>query len=482
MSDHGAAPPAEHGFSLMGCFPADPFPHPLLQVEDADGSLDGVLDPGLFAGQAERRQGAAIAGDLASMPFEDLIGLLELGRRTGSLVLHGMGLEARIVLVDGRVVHAVCGGHTGEAAFRRIARDASGPFDFVPGLSGATPPTTIQREVSELFAELGRPAAEDQPLEPPTVGPPGVTAVPGNGVPSRERAWTSLPEPGSVIDKYRIEALIGTGGFGAVYRATHLILRTSVALKLLKPEVVRKNPFLAERLCEEARFAAQLNTPGMVRVFDVTHSPRLTYIVMEYIEGLSLSETLRASGPMDHRRVVWLGLQVCLALKAALAEGLIHRDVKPANILLAKSGAVKIVDLGLAQQVGAETTPEQQSFGGTPNYMAPEQSTDPNRVDFRSDIYALGVTLYQAALGRLPFSGADAMETIRMHQAAPVPLPSALAPGFPAELERLLLWMLEKQPEARPASYDQLLTALDEVLAGMSLGAGGSAGEAAKAR
>jgi serine/threonine-protein kinase len=275
---------------------------------------------------------------------------------------------------------------------------------------------------------------------------------------------------GSVIDKFRIEELLGTGGFAAVYRATHLLLRIPVALKLLKPEVVRTRPFLAELLCEEARFAAQLNHPNVVRVFDVTHTPQITYIIMEFIEGESLAETIHAEGPLALKRVLAIGLDVCRGLQAAAAQGMIHRDIKPANILMTKPGLAKIVDLGLAQQRNAGTKePESSMVVGTPAYMAPEQALQPDQVDFRADIYSLGVTLYHAALGRPPFQGRTPVESISLHQRQPVPPPQDIIPTFPFELSRILLWMLEKDPADRPASYEQLVEGLEETLQSLAL-------------
>ena len=283
-------------------------------------------------------------------------------------------------------------------------------------------------------------------------------------------AGAGLPAIGSVIDKYRVEELLGTGGFAAVYRATHLLLRIPVALKLLKPEVVKARPFLAELLCEEARFAAQLNHTNVVRVFDVTHTPQITYIIMEYIEGRSLMDVIHEEGPLSLKRVLGIGLDVCRGLQAAHVQGMIHRDIKPANILMTKTGQAKIVDLGLAQQRtsgGKET--ESKMVVGTPAYMAPEQAATPELVDFRADIYSLGVTLYQAALGRPPFQGRTPVESISMHQTQPVPPPHELVPTFPFELSRMLLWMLEKDRENRPASYEQLIEGMEETLQSLAL-------------
>ncbi|MFN8094168.1 MAG: serine/threonine-protein kinase [Vicinamibacteria bacterium] len=276
----------------------------------------------------------------------------------------------------------------------------------------------------------------------------------------------SLPAIGSVIDKYRIEELLGTGAFAAVYRATHLLLRIPVALKLLKPRVLRQRPLLAGLLCEEARFAAQLNHPNVVRVFDVTHNPKITYIVMEFIEGESLHQAVRRKGRLRALDAVDVGIDITRGLLGALDQGLIHRDIKPANILLARSGVAKIVDLGLAQQADDESRARATDSGrmvvGTPMYMAPEQASRPEDVDFRADVYSLGATLYHAVTGRPPFDDEKPIDVLARHQKEPVRPPDQVAPDVPFELSRLLMWMLEKEREKRP-DYGQLLVAFDEV-------------------
>jgi serine/threonine protein kinase len=328
------------------------------------------------------------------------------------------------------------------------------PRDVFATSSGAGPMMPSVAPSSNLDASLDR-RLESIRREPAAKGP-----SPGSG----------LPAIGSVIDKYRIEELLGTGGFAAVYRATHLLLRIPVALKLLKPEVVRSRPFLAELLCEEARFAAQLNHGNVVRVFDVTHTPQITYIIMEFIEGRSLMEVIHDEGPLALKRVLGIGLDVCRGLQAASEQGMIHRDIKPANILMTKHDQAKIVDLGLAQQrtAGGKES-ESKMVVGTPAYMAPEQALTPEQVDFRADIYSLGVTLYHAALGRPPFQGRTPVESISLHQTQPVPAPQDIIPNFPFELSRLLLWMLEKDAANRPASYDQLIEGLEETLQSLAL-------------
>jgi eukaryotic-like serine/threonine-protein kinase len=276
-----------------------------------------------------------------------------------------------------------------------------------------------------------------------------------------------LPAPGSVIDKYRVEGLLGTGGFAAVYRATHLLLRVPVALKLLRPEVIERDPRTADQLCEEARFAALVNHPNVVRVFDVTRTRQLTYIVMEFIDGDSLAATLKRQGPLSPVEVLRIGMDIVNGLRAALGQGLIHRDIKPANILLPKTGGARIVDLGLVHRVsdsGVQAESAAGSLVGTPAYMAPEQAVDPERVDFRADVYALGATLYHAAVGRPPFSSKDMLELVDMHKRATVVPPSEVRAGVPAELSRLLLWMLEKDPAARATSYENLLAGMEEAL------------------
>jgi len=270
------------------------------------------------------------------------------------------------------------------------------------------------------------------------------------GVAARRRARRheqGTLRPGAILDKYRIEELLGVGGFAVVYRATHMLLRVPVALKLLRADVVARRPSLAAQLLQEARFAARIDHPNVVKVFDVTHTEHITYIVMEFIRGVSLSRLIDERGQLPPAMVVRLGVDVAAGLAAGLDQGLIHRDIKPANILLTAAGTARIVDLGLANPVdpGQDDGPlRNAALVGTRGYMSPEQIREPRSVDFRSDIYSLGVTLREAATGVSPSSrNRDVV---------------ARAPT--AELDRLLSWMVAPDPDDRPGSYGELQEAL----------------------
>jgi serine/threonine protein kinase len=320
-------------------------------------------------------------------------------------------------------------------------------------------------------------ATDLEPVQQPALEgalPDGIFArVPVRAAP-RRRSRKRLPEPelpeiGAILDKYRIEDLIGVGGFAVVYRATHLLLNRSVAIKLLRPKQIKRRPNLATLLCNEARFAARIVHPNVVRVYDVTHTPSITYLVMEFIEGQSLSETIKSDGALSPQDVLRVGIAVAEGLQAGLEQGIIHRDIKPANILLARGGDIKIVDLGLAQPsvddnpVLAERFEEAQIVG-TPGYMAPEQSLHPEKVGFRADIYSLGVTLYHAATGVPPFPTGDAQRCLEMHRYDPVPDPETRVPGFPRLLADLLMRMLMKNPADRHESYGVLIKSMTETL------------------
>jgi eukaryotic-like serine/threonine-protein kinase len=272
---------------------------------------------------------------------------------------------------------------------------------------------------------------------------------------------------GSIIDKYRIDELLGKGGFATVYKATHLLLGTRVAIKLLRPTVLARQPALGAQLCEEARFAARINHPNVVRILDVT-SHTLTYIVMEYIEGVSLAQRIHRSGVLGAPALLRVGLQVVSGLEAGLEQGLIHRDIKPANILLTKRGEVKIVDFGLARHNTAPSElprPRSPMIIGTYGYMSPEQAEDADSVDFRSDVYSLGVTMFQAATGALPYSVDGATAAMTAGKGRPVPRVEERISGFPASVSSLVAWMMARNPEDRPESYSSLHSTMTRTLA-----------------
>ena len=311
----------------------------------------------------------------------------------------------------------------------------------------------VPSELPDVFAPAGTALPAELPLDAFAPRPVEPAHPPRVARPRRDTTSGGLGtlRPGTIVDKYRIEELLGVGGFAAVYRATHLLLHSTVALKLLRPDVVARRPAMAAQLLQEARFAARIEHRNVVRVFDVTHTPAITYIVMEFIRGPSLARLIAERGAQPVGIVARIGLDTVDGLQAGLSQGLIHRDIKPPNILLSDNGVARIVDLGLANPIHDrdEGPLRDSTLVGTRGYMSPEQIADPRSVDFRSDIYSLGVTLREAATGELPPQS-------RMRDERP-------ATAMPAALAPIVTWMVANDPDERPGSYRELREALAAV-------------------
>ena len=275
-----------------------------------------------------------------------------------------------------------------------------------------------------------------------------------------------------ILKRYKVTAKLGAGGMGTVYKGQDTSLNRVVAIKVMHPQFA-DNTIFRQRFLQEARVAASLDHPGIVKVFDFDEVKGSLFIVMEFISGSNLSQWLS-----DQRAAnCWISLgdavelvrQVSLALQHAHECGVLHRDIKPANIMIKKQPADRlayrpvITDLGLAKLAeGMHITQAGESMG-TPAYMSPEQAMG-DKVDARSDVYSLGILLYQLAVGQLPFASKTPSEAIRDHTQKPPPPPTAIQPGFPAELEKIILKALEKDPGKRFQSAAELAQNLESFL------------------
>lgn len=259
-------------------------------------------------------------------------------------------------------------------------------------------------------------------------------------------------------NRYELLQPLGQGGMAKVYLAKDRFLGRRVAVKILHPSLSDDHRFLA-RFRREAEAAAALNHPHIVSVYDVGNDDNLHYIVMEYVEGLNLKELIVQNGALSPRRAVDIAWQVANALQYAHEHGLVHRDIKPHNIIVAPSGIVKVTDFGIAKVTTEATLTEETVTLGTAQYLSPEQAQN-GPVTPRTDIYQLGVVLYEAVTGFVPFPGENPIAVALAHVKEEPVRPTLLHTDVSQDLENIILKAMAKNPKDRFASAEEMAQAL----------------------
>ncbi|WP_264844660.1 Stk1 family PASTA domain-containing Ser/Thr kinase [Caldinitratiruptor microaerophilus] len=271
-------------------------------------------------------------------------------------------------------------------------------------------------------------------------------------------------QQGTVLGgRYRVLDKVGGGGMAVVYRAQDLFLNRPVAVKVLQPQYAADEEFV-RRFRREAQAAASLSHPNVVSVYDVGHQDDLHYIVMELVEGETLKHRIQTHGPLPPDEAARITVGILDALAHAHGHRIVHRDIKPHNILLTRDGRVKVTDFGIARAVSHDTVTNTGSLLGSAHYFSPEMARG-WPADEKSDLYSLGVVLYEMLTGRVPFTGESPVSVALKHVQEEVRPPSALVPGIPAELETIVLRAMEKDPKDRYASAQAMRADLERFLA-----------------
>ncbi|NQT14883.1 MAG: protein kinase, partial [Planctomycetes bacterium] len=339
---------------------------------------------------------------------------------------------------------------------------------------------TFDEADDTLVARLRQPAAEHACLDEAECH----SAIDRAGaVVERSLSTTTRPGAGTTtglgqggrLGEYRLLEKLGQGGMGTVYKAEHTKLGRTVALKLLPADRLRSSRAVA-RFEREMLAIGGLTHPNIVQAHDAREVDDMRFLVMEFVEGLDLHKLVQRSGPLQTADACELIRQAALGLQYAHEHGLVHRDVKPSNLMLTSEGRVKVLDLGLArlqeeQPSGEEMTAAGQAMG-TADYMAPEQASDSHSVDIRADVYSLGCTLYSLLAGCPPFSGPKyrhTFEKMTAHARDPVPPIRDICPEAPDELVDLLDRMLAKDPAARPSTPADVADAVGPLCTGSDL-------------
>lgn len=263
-------------------------------------------------------------------------------------------------------------------------------------------------------------------------------------------------DPGIVLSKrYEILGEIGAGGMAHVYKAKDYKLRRMVALKVLKHEYYQDEAVLS-KFKKEALAAGGLTHPNIVAVYDLGQEYNIDYIVMEYVDGLTLKEYIRRRDVMGSEEVLKISIKIAEALKAAHANGIVHRDIKPQNIMVTQQGDVKVTDFGIAKASTSSTITQQGEALGSVHYFSPEQARG-SFVDSRSDLYSLGITMYEMITKQLPFTGDSPVAVAMKHLHDPLPEPQKMAPQIWPGLRDIIVKLTQKRPELRYQSAEELI-------------------------
>ena len=288
---------------------------------------------------------------------------------------------------------------------------------------------------------------------------------PAHALREEEAPWKLAALSGMEIGGCRLERALGHGASGAVYLGRHLLLEVPVAVKLFSASPAQWSRENFRRFIRGARAAAKLQHPNVVAVLNAGTERGFHFLVQRYVEGATLKSRIEAETRLDEPSAVRILRDVAAGLSAVHALGIIHRDVKPANIILALSGAAMLTDFGLARPARRGDVSSESGLVGTPYYMAPEECMG-KAVDGRADLYSLGATGYHALTGRPPFAGDTPVDVIRGHIEGIPPSPQDLAPGLSRGISQALMKLLSKSPDRRYGSAEELIRALDKLQTG----------------
>ncbi len=273
---------------------------------------------------------------------------------------------------------------------------------------------------------------------------------------------SGILNPGTTFEKYTVEKLLGRGGMGAVYLVRHNVLDSQFALKVLSPEVAEQNRQFVDRFIREAKLACKIRHPNLIAVHDAGKNPAngMYYIVMDYVSGGSVRELLKREHRVPPEKALAIIAQIAGALEVAHAHRMVHRDIKPDNIMFAADGTAKLADLGIAKSTDEQDTmlTMAASVFGTPSYMSPEQAMDSSKVDIRADIYSLGIVFYEMLAGKRPYHGDSSIQILSQVVAATeIPDIRTVCPEIPADLAELIAGMTAKKLENRIPNPTELL-------------------------
>ena len=269
-----------------------------------------------------------------------------------------------------------------------------------------------------------------------------------------------------IANRYQVLSLVASGGMASVYLASDQVLERKVALKVIHPHLAKDKSFV-DKFQREAKMAAQLSHPNLVNVFDQGVDGEIIFLVMEYVPGITLRDAMNDFGSLDANKALEIIEPLTEALAAAHAAGILHRDLKPENVFLSDGGKIKLGDFGLAREISEHT--QTGSVIGTVAYLSPELVLR-GQADARSDIYSLGVMMFEMLTGKQPYQGEQAVQVAYQHANENIPAPSSVKPGIPELLDEIVLWSTARNPSHRPASAVSLLPVIARAKSDLSRG------------